>query len=284
MATYQDALAKYPDWAWAFNIPEVGDILRKGIDDPSKDVVAEIVQTKWYRTTQASIRQWDALKQTDPESANAQLRELQAQIWDQQLKMGLPADPAFTAQLAEKAKRFGWGAAQLQDQLGSSLEYSKSANGVGDISTIKEQIKANAKKYFNKISDETAWDYAKAVVSGEHTADDFTNVFREQAKNQFGYLAPILDSGVTMEDYFAPTKDRIAGLLEKNPADIDLTDPKYSKVLAVDDGKGGQRAMTFNESDTYIRSGDEWKKTANGQSAAVDLYDTLAKTFGKVAS
>jgi hypothetical protein len=285
MASYEDALRKYPDWAWAFNIPEVGDLLRKGVDDPNYDPIPEIMQTNWYRTTQASTRQWDALKSKDPESANAQLREEQARIWDMQVAMGLPPDGKLTQDIAEKSLRLGWQQSQLQDYLASQLQYSPgSKTAVGSVSTTMAQLKANASNYFITLSDDTAFNMAKSIIAGEHTAQDWTGIWQEQAKQQFPTIASYIDKGITPQAYFAPVQDRIASALEVNPDTINLTDAKWSKVIDTTDEKGNRRPMTYSEVDQYIRSQDEWKRTRQGQQAAADMAQQLLTTFGKVAS
>jgi hypothetical protein len=285
MASYEDALKKYPDWAWAFNIPEVGDLLRKGVDDPNYDPIPEIMQTNWYRTTQASVRQWDALNAKDPESANAQLREEQARIWDMALGMGIDPNSIDFKDTATRSLRLGWQQSQLQDYLASQLKYSPSSKtAVGSISTTMAQLKANAANYFVTLSDDTAFNMAKSVIAGEHTAQDWTGVWQDQAKQQFPTIANYIDKGITPQAYFAPVQDRIASALEVNPDSINLMDSKWSKVIDTVDDKGVRRPMTYSEVDQYVRSQDEWKSTRQGQQAAADMAQQLLTTFGKVAS
>jgi len=284
MATYEDALKKYPDWAWAFNIPEVGNLLKKGVEDPNYDPIPEILQTNWYRTTQASARQWQALMQKDPESANARLREKEAVINDMRQRLGIAPDVDWQRDAAQRSLQYGWSDDQLNDYMVSLLKYNPQVQSApGSISTYMQQLKKNAAQYLITLSDDTAFNYAKAVAAGEHQMEDWTGVWAEQAKQQFPTLAGAIDKGITPTQYFSPIKDRIANILEINPEQVDLTSTKYSKVLAVTDDKGNSRPMNYNEVDQFARSQDEFKSTRQGQQAAADMAQTLMTMFGKVA-
>lgn len=282
MATYQDALKKYPEFAWAFNIPEIGNLLKAGVDDPGRDIIPELIQTSWYKQTQASVRKWEALKTSDPASAEARLREEEARIWDMQLQMGVTPDSKATQEMAQKSLRMGWESSQLQDAVATQLHYAKGVTPVGSISTTMQQLKQTAANYFIKLDDETAFNYAKSVLAGEHSAQDWQGIWADQAKQKLPTIAQYIDKGITPEQYFSPAKQRIAATLEINPQTVDFNDTRWNKVINTTDDKGQTRPMTDNEIDVFARSQDEFKHTRQAQSQAADLAETLLQTFGKV--
>lgn len=287
MATYEDAVKKYPDWAWAFNIPGVGEELKKGIDDPAYDPMPAIRQTDWWRQTQASVRQWDALKANDPESANARLRDEQAKIWDLRQQLGMNADPNWVQDAAEKSLRLGWSDQQINDYLVSQLSYNPGVSTMqGSVSSVMAELKASAGKYFVQLSDQTAFDYAKSILAGEHKAEDWIGIWQNQAKQQFQYapeLVNAIDKGISVDQFVDPIKQRIASILETSPDAIDMSSPKYSQALDFTDGSGKRRMMTYSEVDNLARSQPEYAKTKKAQQGAATLGETILKTFGKVA-
>lgn len=284
MATFEEALRKYPDWAWAFNIPEIGNLLRRGIDDPSFNPIPEILQTNYYKTTQASVRQWEALQKSDPASAEARRREELSRIWDMQVGMGLGADPAITHDLAERSLRLGWGENQLRDAIAMQLKYQPGSSAVGSVSSTAQQLKEMAGNYLVTLDDETAFNYAKSVLAGEHSAQDWVGVWADQAKRKFPTIASYIDKGITPAQYFAPAQQRIASILEINPKSVDFNDTKWNKVINTVDEKGVARPMTDNEIDIFARQQDGFKQTRQGQQLAADLGAQITSMFGKVAN
>ena len=284
MPTMQEAMQKYPDWQWAMSVPGVKEELQRAIDDPAYDPIPAIMRTDWYRQTQASIRQWDALMARDPETANAKLREEQARLWDMHLQMGMTPDGKYIEETALKSLRMGWQQYQLQDYLASRFTYGTTPTNVpGKLSSTMTQIKQQAAQYFQSLSDETAFNYAKSIMAGEHTLEDWNGVWADQAQRQFPTIAGELAKGTTPAQYFAPIKDRIASQLEVAPSAINLMDSKWSPVIDHSDEQGNRRTMTLSEVDRFVRGQDEWKRTRQGQEAAANMAETLLQKFGKVA-
>ena len=284
MPTIQEAMQKYPDWQWAMSVPGVREELQKAIDDPAYDPIPAIMRTEWYRTTQASIRQWDALMARDPETANAKLREETARLWDMHLQMGMAPDQKYVEETAMKSLRMGWQQYQLQDYLASRFAYGTTpANQPGKFSGLINQVKQQAAQYFQPLSDETAFNYAKSIIAGERTLEDWNGVWSQQAQQQFPTLAGEFARGTTPAQYFAPIKDRIASQLEVSPSAVNLMDAKWSSVIDHADDKGNRRPMTLSEVDRFVRGQDEWKRTRAGQESAATMAETLLQKFGKVA-
>lgn len=289
MASYDEALQRYPDWAWAFNIPEVGDKIRQALNDPgyaSSRLQSEIMQTNWYKTTQASAREWEALVQRDPESANARRRQREADVYDAIIKAGMGPNPQLAQELAQQALRLGWNDAQLNDAIVGRINYDARNRAVGSVGAAQDSIKKLAARYMIPISDETAFNYGKAIAAGEQTAEGFEVGFRDQAKGRFPTLAKYIDQGTTPADFFSPYQERIGQLLERPPSQINLlNDTRWNAVLdKVDEKTGERRPMTLNEVDVFARRQDEFRQTRNGQQAAADAADGILRMFGKVAS
>jgi hypothetical protein len=96
----------------------VGNLLRRGIDDPNYDPIPELLQTNWYRTTQASMRQWEALRHNDPASAGAREREETARVYDMILSMGLRPEEIDTSENCQRRiYSIGCGSSGIADEV-----------------------------------------------------------------------------------------------------------------------------------------------------------------------
>lgn len=63
--------AENPTWAWLFNDPEVGPLLREGL--PASQLEFRIKQTNWYRNKTDAERNYLALAATNPTEATRRL-------------------------------------------------------------------------------------------------------------------------------------------------------------------------------------------------------------------
>jgi hypothetical protein len=288
-ASLDEARKQYPQYAWMFDIPKVGDLIKQAITEgwPDGRLTGEIQGTDWWKQTVPALRQYQQDIANDPAKVDQQLRQVLPDIYDTWASLGQPTnmgDPFFT-DIARQSIQQGWSAGQLKDALVSRTRYNyDQPTPVGSIGTTMDAIKAQAGNYMLTLDDHTAFNYARQVAAGEHVAADFDEVFKQQAKGQFPTLAQFIDQGTTPKDYFAPYQSQIAKLLEKNPADVDfMKDPKWMKVIDTVDDKGNRRPMTLSETSTYVRGLDDWKSTRQGQEAAATAAEGILKTFGKVA-
>lgn len=282
---------RYPQYAWLINHAEVGPILERALDPntpwSAEDLQGALVQTGWWRGTQASARQWQQLGETDPSTRDAQMRERQAQIWDAALSLGIPPNVELIQRLAEESLRLGWGEAQLSNALVVQLQYKPGMAGTtGSVQTDMARIKTMAEdEYMVPLSEQTAFEFARSIAAGEKKLDDLNVYFREQAKSKYATLVPFLDRGYTTKQFFDPYRETIAKTLEMNPAEVNfLDDPRWAKIIDNTDEAGNRGPMTQSELASYLRSQDEWAKTRQGQESIGGLGEFILGTFGKVAA
>jgi hypothetical protein len=139
-----------------------------------------------------------------------------------------------------------------------------------------------AADYGQQVSFDWALKKADEVVRGVYTADDLENQLRDQAKALFPYLRTQLEQGSTVADVWEPIKNVAANVLGVNPADIQLSDSKWSSLLQTDDGKGGFRLPSQAEVEKRLRTDSRYgyTNTQNGRDDVSNLIGTINQGFG----
>lgn len=266
-------------WLGFLNDAEIGPVLlRAGRERWTSDrLKAQIQGTNWWRTHSDAERKYLELQQTDPTEAQAQVAQKQATIHDWAAQMGLGSKDI--SAISENAVRYGWTDAQVKDMLTALVDQS-SLGGQNTVRTLADQARGYAGDYFQTVDDDQALTFAKRVVSGEMQPEDMQAYFRDRAKENYSYLGKVIDSGVTLKQYFRPHQEELSRLLEVAPEAIDFNDPKWRNVTRVQNEDGTVRAMTLTEVADYARSRPEWNKTQNAQDAAASTAKQLAQMMG----
>jgi len=105
---------------------------------------------------------------------------------------------------------------------------------------------------------------------------------RDRAKAQYYWLAPAIDSGVTLKEYFQPHRQTIAKLMEVSEDSVDfINNPKWNKVVRhVPPDQEGVREMNLGEVERYVREQEEWKATGNAKQTANGAVAAIGRIFG----
>lgn len=279
------ALAVYLDH------PEIGNLLRRAASEgwTREQLQLELNKTEWWKNTTASQREWDMLQRSDPAEAAKRVADLVSRlkaIADQQGFGDRYSDEQFR-QFASFFLYNGVPEADMGKAMFANLQYdpTKGSGGTpgGQAGTSMSAIKARAAEFGLQISDEAAFNWAKQIASGQATLDAVDVYFRNQAKSRYSWLAPDIDRGATIKQLFDPIIQQTAQLLEISPEMIDLTDPRFSRMIDYVDSNGTRRSMTAAEAAEYIRSTDAWLQTSNAKQGSAGLGEEIIKTFGKVA-
>lgn len=158
-----------------------------------------------------------------------------------------------------------WSGDQLTDKLVNDATKNYDALTGGTIRGAVDQIKAGAASQLIAISDATARQWAKRMASGELDTDGLRNMLQTQATARYGWAADVIQSGMTMSDFLAPSRDRLANELEMNSEEVSLLDPKIMDMMTVVDEKGQRRVANDYEIVRNARKDERWKSTSNAR-------------------
>lgn len=266
------------------NHPEIGPILMKaGYDNAAfESVQVQIQSTNWWREHSDAQRKFMTLEQMDPAQANRLVWEKAADVKDMARSMGLSHVDVMTS--ARTAAMYGWSDAQLRDVLANQIDLQTATQTQGLAATVYANAKKVAAGYFVNANDGMNLEFARRVASGEMDEEDIATYYQSQAKELYAHLAPVIDQGVTLEQYFTPHRQELSKILEVAPDSIDfVNNKKYANILQTTGEDGKVRAMNLTEVGDYARQQDEWKHTENAVTAASDIAAQLSKTFGGIA-
>ena len=205
----------------------------------------------------------------------AQLRDLAAQF-------GVSAQD--WAAVSWEAVNNGWNASMLQDAVAAYIDMN-TIQREGTLKNAVVKARDMAAEYYLKVTDGEALDWAKRIGRDEMTEESMVAAIRERAKAQYYWLAPVIDQGTSLKEYFKPHTQTIAELLETNPDSIDLlNDERWSKVIrrTPDSEDPSERAMNLFETAKYVRSLPEWNKTGNAKATAAKAVASMGKLMGAI--
>lgn len=277
------ARANYGYLAAFLSMPEVGPILLKAAKGgwDSNRLLGALAPTKWWKTTTASARTFDAEAKLDPATNNRKIANAMATISSQATQSGLNLSTATLRQIAHDSLRLGWTNEQTQQALGHQFHYNAKA---ATQAPVVDQIKQLAAQYLVPISDANMQKWGQQLIGGEIDAQNLEGYLKAQAKSLFPSLAPAIDSGVTVRQYVSPYAQlAVQNGVAAGEQDVNWMDPKWQKALFQVDPKTGVRtAMSLSDWQTTIRTDPAfgYDKTAQAKQTSADLASQLSQLAG----
>lgn len=290
--------ANYPEDAWLLSNPSVAPILEKAAIQglSAQNVVAEVQATSWFKTTSASMRQYESTLATDPAALNfsiagSQANQTLSDLQNMAAKNGLAIqDVPITLwrSFALDSIKYGWDAAQQQAAIGYYF-VGAHVNDQNFAPGVTQQLQAAAGQYLQNIPDNVLQSWAANIVGGTQTIDQFNAYLKQNASTKWTGMAPMIQQGYTPEQIVAPLQQSIASTLELSPDQINfVTDPKFAKILDYvppNSTTGVHQLMTESQAQQYVKSDPSFgfQNTQNARDSAAQLEQTLVQNFGKVA-
>jgi hypothetical protein len=167
--------------------------------------------------------------------------------------------------LAGTAVSQNWSSEQLTDYLvqGATSNWDQLQGGA--LTGAVDSIKALAAQQLISVSDVTARNWAGRLMSGELDGDGLRSLLQQQATARYGWAADVIAQGISMQDFLAPSRDRIASILEVDPNELDLTDPKIQSMMTVTNDRGEVRVANDAELIRNARKDSRWVSTGNAR-------------------
>jgi hypothetical protein len=279
--------------------PEVGDVLRRAAREgwAEQRLEVELRKTTFWQRTTDSQRRWDALREQNPEDAQAQRANRSSEVSALARQLGVTLDPDDLARIADQSMRHGWSQTQIRNAVTAQYEYSGGQEsgadgklvptpdtpGFGEAGQTARQMREMAGQYLVPVSEQMMERWTEQIVRGETDMEGFNSYLVEQAKSLFPGMADALDKGITVAQYADPYRQIAARELEVAPESVDLMEPRYRRMLDQVDGKGNRVAMTLSESAEYLRRLPEWQQTRGANEKAAALTENILRTFGATA-
>ena len=209
-------------------------------------------------------------------SKEQQFAAAEAAIRNRTETYGMPMSDADIKAIARVVINDNWSGDQLTDYLlGNTAGITKP----GTFQATGDQIKALAASQLVTVSDATANEWSKRILSGELDIATVQSIFANQATTEFGWAAEAIKAGATMRDTLMPARDVLARELEMNANMIDFMDPQYRDLAQVTNTDGTKRAATLTEVQRAARKHSSWANTNNAASLASSVATMMRKVF-----
>lgn len=287
-AVVQQIVDRFPEFATMLGIPEIADLLVKA-SQPGNNWTPQYFQeqlwnTKWWKETPESQRTWQTRKLVDPATAGLQSKTMAANVIATATSLGIDLKPAEVAWYTEFAQMQGWDVPTLTRAIVDTHQQGRFH--AGTIRSTQDSLQATAANYGVKVGDQTSYQWASQIATGRQTQEGFEDWARNHAKAAYPGLEKEIDSGLTVKQIADPYMQVAADTLGINPETMSLTDPKWQRALQGRDANGNVTGpMTTQDWQRHIMSDAQYgyASSAKGQTAALQLRDSLAKTFGVTA-
>lgn len=243
-------------------------------------------KTEYFQSEPLTQRQWDISRITDPATANQKIDDMWSQLKALESSTGLTLDYASALGFVGNALGQGWNTNQIRFHFLTSVNTQQvGTSPTGEIANSAAQIRATAQDYGVMMSDKATIDMAHQLAAGIQTPESVKGYMQEQAKSLYPMLSGAIDRGVTVAQYTDPYKQLAVQELGINPANFDLTDPKWNSFLNQIDPKTGQRTvLNQQEWQAKIRTDPTYNydTTQAARTQAGQLATTIASKFGAI--
>lgn len=242
---------------------------------------AEIKDTPWWRKRTEAQRKWDIISAENPKEARRLVDLKTEQIKQMASTMGVTLSDNQAFKMAGHAASRGSTDPEVQSMLAGMWSLDAEGEDVGQAGTTVDQLRDLAHDYGVVLDPGTLQKQVQQVLSGDQTSQGLVDLYREQAKTLYAPISDWLEKNpsMTVKDYLTPYMQAAARELGTPPEQMDLTDPKWTKVIY---GTDGTTPMNLDQWTKTIRSDASygWDKTMGAKSQALQLAAELRNAFG----
>jgi hypothetical protein len=282
--------ANYGSIAYLLDDPDIRNLIEQAMENgwPPERLAIAMEDTDWFKETTSNQREWDSTVNRDPATAEADIARQTVTIQNMADVYGVRMSDDEMYDFAFKVLRDGMSHEQILRVMGDMArnQYgeapSEGGDPTGQMSATMEELRRTARAYHMTYSDAVLEDWAVRIFEGRWSFDAAEATIKNSARSAYPALSDQFDQGMTLEDFFAPTKNRLAGLLEMNPNDIDLTQERWSPVTQMYSDDSGFRAMTYAELGQFARQQDEWWQTDTAINNSYNALNGLLDMFGVI--
>lgn len=263
--------------------------VKEGWFNDANKVKAALSSTNWYRTTQASVRQFMTRQSTDPATLQADINTRKDMVRQSAGAQGYSLSDEAIARLAEDSIKYNYSETQLGNAIGSEAVAQATAGGATGMAELRKgqigtQLKETAYNYAYTGDDRFYDGWVQRIASGQSNMGEYEQFIKSQASSYYKSLAPQIDRGIDVRTATTMYRNQAANTLKIDPEAVDWTQDKWNKALNYQDPKTGEyRQMDSWEWNRYLRSLPEWQETDDAKQTYRNAAFTLAQAFGRTS-
>lgn len=279
-------------YGWSLAIlnsnPELKDLFDRAVKKgyTPERFIAELRDTKWFRTKSESVRKYIVLKATDPAEYDRRLKSLGATINDRFGALsGMGLGDKALANMADQALKMGWSDEELTDHVVHAINFHKAVRKDklgGTAQQAQTAIEQAAASYGVRVHNKFIVNQLKRIVSGDDTLDGAINKIQKMSARRYENFRDEIEAGATLEEIAEPYRQSMATLLELNPGKLDVFNNKIQKALiGTRQEKGGDRvAMSISDFEDMVREDPRWARTNQAKEQVLGTGMDLLRSFG----
>lgn len=282
----------YPQAAPFLANPEIAAIFTApgAMHMDSIELEAKLRATNYWQTHGPESRAFDAMIGSSPDAATELVDQTKRTLTNMFAKQGVTLADGDANVYARQMIRSGYINlnGQIVDQNAVQnlvADHIKGPGGLpaGEAANTADAMVALAKQFLVPISRSDAEQWSLNIMRGTASQESFQSWLTGLAKARFASQPDILaaiDSGMTPSAYFTGSKNAVGSLLEVDPSQIDLTDPKWSWMIETVDKNGNRRAPTLGEVQQMARDRPEFATTQQYQDSSASYALQMSKFIG----
>lgn len=253
--------------------------------------VAELRNTKWYRSRSESVRQSSVLAKADPAEYKRRIAQAAAMVADQYYQMtGRRMSGPTAAHLGKNAFEFGFNDAEVRDMVAktvSSVDLLKGGGIGGTLGEAERQLRQAADDYGIDVSETWIKNNINNIAWQNTDVTAEIGKLRQLAKSKYAAFADQIDQGVTVKDIAEPYRQLMAKTLEVSDKSIRINDRNIQNALMykpVDEaGKPTSKVptgMPLWQFEQQLKNDPRWKATKGAQDAVMSAGRQVLQDLG----
>lgn len=275
---------RYPEIIPFLQKPGVWDVYAAAAQNPNmsaEEVTQKFQQTEYYKSTPQAQRQWDILLVTDPATAQQDGQRAAQMIGDLSTQLGLQLTDDQKWNYSVAATMGQWDATRAKYELLSAGGPTGDMQS-GVLGDTAAQVHKLGEAYGQPMSDASVMEWSRKIASGASSMEALQGGLQGWAKNLYPALATSIDQGMTVRDYASPYLQLAGTELGINPAEIKLTDPKWTNLFLTQDKAGTQVTRSLQDAQSTIRTDPSYGFDHSSQATqtASQLATQLSQRFG----
>lgn len=265
-------------------MPELKKLLNKATKEQwdGKLFQAYLKNSKWWRTTQDSLRKVEVMKKQDPATYKATIEASRVAASKMAVQMGAILSDKALAKLASNIVSYGWNDAQIQNFLGQYIKFNDKHVLGGMAGQAYDQLRTLAYQNGVSMSDQTLKNSAAYVVRGVSTMEDQAANIRGLAMGMYPAYADQIKAGQNMADIASPYVQSMSKVLELPASDVDMFNPKIKAALSQAGPDGKPSPMSITDFENMLRSTPDWRKTGNAANSMMGIGRQVLQNMGLV--
>lgn len=291
----QQDLASSYGWALAMlrSNPELSKLFDQAVAGSynSSRFVAELRDTKWYKSRGEQQRQNEVLRKVDPAEYKRRGAQVRATVEDAYYQMfgRAPSAHQLTV-MTNSAFAFGFSDAEVRNLVGSAgaTERQMKAGLGGTLGEAERQIRGAIEDYGLDMGEPWVARQLNYIATGRADATSVANYLRQGAISKYGAYKDELENGMTIRDIAEPYRQLMAKTLEVPDKGLSLSDPTIQKALqfrAPAKGKvpGAPAQMPLWQFESTLKNDQRWNGTQNAQDSIMGAGRKVLADWGLTA-